>query len=89
MQKQSLWSGRSCFNFCIKSCRWEFANGQNIGFTGSLSRLAGETVVGGPAIGQNTVANSNYTITYVGGEPCHSGNQYLTYRYAVFGIWII
>jgi hypothetical protein len=42
----------------------------------------GETVVGGPAIGQNTVANSNYTITYVGGEPCHSGNQYLTYRYA-------
>ncbi len=43
------------------------ANGQNISFTGSLSRLAGETVVGSPyAIGQNTVANSNYTITYVG-----------------------
>jgi hypothetical protein len=31
-----------------------------------LSRLAGETVGSPYAIGQNTVANSNYTITYVG-----------------------
>jgi hypothetical protein len=33
--------------------------------TGSLSRAAGETVVGGPyAIGQGTLGNGNYAITY-------------------------
>ena len=36
-------------------------------FSGALVRAAGETVVGGPyAISQGTVANSNYTINYVG-----------------------
>ena len=36
-----------------------------ISFTGSLSRAAGETVLGSPyLISQNDVANSNYTITY-------------------------
>jgi hypothetical protein len=41
------------------------ANGQVITFTGNLSRVPGETVLGGPyAIGQNTFDNSNYTITY-------------------------
>ncbi|MFO7621729.1 MAG: MBG domain-containing protein, partial [Bacteroidales bacterium] len=42
------------------------ANGEVIAFTGSLSRHAGETV-GSYAILQGGVANSNYTITYVGG----------------------
>jgi hypothetical protein len=41
------------------------ANGHTISFTGSLSRLAGENV-GSYAIGQGTVANSNYTIGYTG-----------------------
>jgi hypothetical protein len=49
-----------------------------IGFTGSLSRLAGETVVGSPyAIGQNTVANSNYTITYVSELSNHSSQHHV------------
>jgi hypothetical protein len=39
--------------------------------------LAGETVVGSPyAIGQNTVANSNYTITYVRGELSNHSSQH-------------
>ncbi len=43
------------------------ANGDLIIFTGALSRAAGETVLGSPyAIAQNTIANSNYAITYVG-----------------------
>jgi len=42
-------------------------NGDAISFTGSLTRVAGETVLGSPyAILQGSVANSNYTITYVG-----------------------
>ena len=42
-------------------------NGLTISYTGALSRVAGETVAGSPyAIQQNTVANPNYTITYVG-----------------------
>ena len=38
------------------------------GFTGGLTRAAGETVLGGPyAINQGTLAlNANYTLTYVG-----------------------
>ena len=43
------------------------ANTDVISFTGSLSRAAGETVLGSPyAIGQNDLANSNYAITYTG-----------------------
>ena len=42
------------------------ANGQTISFTGSLTRDAGETVAGSPyTIRQGSLANSNYTITYV------------------------
>ncbi len=41
------------------------ADGQTIGFTGSLTRVAGENV-GSYAINQGTVNNSNYTITYTG-----------------------
>src|ERR1019366_4805280 len=41
------------------------ANGDVISFTGALSRAAGENV-GAYAIGQNTLANSNYTIVYNG-----------------------
>src|SRR5204863_683989 len=41
-------------------------NGLTIGFTGSLTRIAGETVLGSPyQIQQGSVANSNYAITYV------------------------
>ena len=42
------------------------ANGQTISFTGNVSRAAGETVIASPyyAIGQGTLANSNYAITY-------------------------
>src|SRR4029079_9308029 len=43
------------------------ANGQTIGFTGSLTRAAGETVAGSPyAISQGSVDNSNYNISYTG-----------------------
>jgi len=43
------------------------ANGDAISFTGSLTRAPGETVLGSPyAINQGSVANSNYTITYIG-----------------------
>src|SRR4029079_16394510 len=43
------------------------ANGQTIGFTGSLTRAAGETVAGSPyAISQGSVDNSNYAISYTG-----------------------
>jgi len=38
-------------------------NGDAISFSGSLSRAVGENI-GNYAINQNTVANSNYTITY-------------------------
>jgi hypothetical protein len=41
------------------------ANGEVIAFTGALSRVAGEDV-GTYDIEQNTVANSNYAITYTG-----------------------
>jgi len=40
-------------------------NGLLISFTGSLTRVAGENI-GSYAINQGSVANSNYTITYVG-----------------------
>ncbi|MCP2045020.1 MBG domain-containing protein [Pontibacter sp. HSC-36F09] len=40
------------------------ANGVPISFTGALSRVADETV-GTYAIGQSTLSNSNYSITYV------------------------
>jgi gliding motility-associated-like protein len=43
------------------------ANGETISFTGSLSRASGENI-GTYAINQHTVANSNYTITYVGAD---------------------
>jgi|GEM_PF-1703243 len=47
----------------------ELANGEVIGFTGTLSRVAGETVAGSSyAINQGTLANSNYTITYTGAQ---------------------
>src|SRR5258705_370584 len=43
------------------------ANGQTIGFSGSLTRAPGETVVGSPyAISQGSVDNSNYAISYTG-----------------------
>ncbi|MCF1751156.1 MBG domain-containing protein, partial [Mariniradius sediminis] len=41
------------------------ANGEVVGFTGALDRAAGENV-GTYAINQNTVANSNYAISYTG-----------------------
>jgi hypothetical protein len=41
------------------------ANGEVISFTGVLNRVPGENV-GAYAIGQNSLTNSNYTITYVG-----------------------
>ena len=40
-------------------------NGDHISFAGSLSRIAGEPV-GNYAIGQGTLDNSNYTISYTG-----------------------
>src|SRR6185295_11336841 len=43
------------------------ANGEVISFSGSLSRMAGENV-GSYAINQNSVANSNYTISYTGAD---------------------
>ena len=43
------------------------ANGLTIGFTGSLSRVAGEDV-GSYAILQGSVANANYAITFVQGN---------------------
>src|SRR6185436_19783531 len=45
------------------------ANGDLVSFTGSLTRLAGETVPGSPyAISQGSVANSNYNISYTGAD---------------------
>jgi hypothetical protein len=44
---------------------YELPNHDLISFTGALSRAPGEPV-GVYPIGQNTVANSNYTIKYVG-----------------------
>src|SRR6185295_8464106 len=41
------------------------ANGDAISFTGALSRVSDENV-GSYAINQNSVANSNYTISYTG-----------------------
>ena len=43
------------------------ANNEVIAFTGALSRAVGEDV-GTYAIGRNTLANSNYTITYTGAD---------------------
>src|ERR1035437_3498516 len=45
----------------------QLANDEGISFTGSLTRLPGETVAGSPyTISQGSLANSNYTITYAG-----------------------
>src|SRR5678815_449030 len=43
------------------------ANGETISFTGSLTRVAGESV-GAKAIQQGSLTNSNYTISYTGAD---------------------